>query len=70
MSVCAAAILWTLIIINVLQLELNEWASITITVPLILEVRDIIFFSQAKHVMGHFAGFFKGAETFLTPKLS
>jgi hypothetical protein len=44
--------------------------SITITVPLILKVRDIIFFSWAKHIMGHFAGFFKRAKTFLTPKLS
>jgi hypothetical protein len=43
---------------------------ITINVPLILKVRDIIFLSGAKHIMGHFAGFFEGAETFLTPKLS
>ncbi len=28
------------------------------------------FFSRAKHIMGHFAGFFEGAETFLTPLLS
>ncbi len=41
---------------------------LTINVPLILKVRDIIFFSRAKHIMGHFA--FEGAETFLTPKLS
>ncbi len=27
------------------------------------------FFSRAKHIMGHFEGFFEGAETFLTPKL-
>jgi hypothetical protein len=39
-------------------------------VPLILKVRDIIFFSRAKHIKGNFAGFFEGAETFLTPKLS
>ena len=25
---------------------------------------------MAKYIMGHFAGFFEGAETFLTPKLS
>jgi hypothetical protein len=31
----------------------------------ILKVWDI-FFSRAKHKMGHFLGFFKGAETFLT----
>jgi hypothetical protein len=43
---------------------------LTINVPLILKVRDIIFFSRAKHIMGHFAGFFQGDETFLTPKLS
>jgi hypothetical protein len=35
-----------------------------------LKVPHIIFFSRAKHIMGPFAGFFKGAETFLTPKLS
>jgi hypothetical protein len=28
-------------------------------VPLILKVRDIIFFSQAKHIMAHLAGFFE-----------
>ncbi len=43
---------------------------ISINVPLILKVWDIIFFSQAKHISGHFAGFFEGAETFLTLKLS
>ncbi len=43
---------------------------LTINVPLILKVRDIIFFSRAKHIMVRFAGFFEGAETFLTPKLS
>ncbi len=43
---------------------------ITINVPLILKVRDIIFFSRAKHIMGHFTGFFEGAKTFLTHKLS
>jgi hypothetical protein len=30
--------------------------KITINVPLILKVRDIIFFSQAKHIMEHFLG--------------
>ncbi len=43
---------------------------LTINVPLTLKVQDIIFFLRAKHIMGHFSGFFKGAETFLTPKLS
>jgi hypothetical protein len=36
---------------------------LTINVPLILKVWDIIFFSRAKHIMGHFAGFFEEAET-------
>ncbi len=36
--------------------------SLTIKVPLILKVREIIF-SRAKHIMGHFEGFFEGAET-------
>jgi hypothetical protein len=27
-----------------------------------------IFFLRAKHIMGHFRGFFEGALTFLTPK--
>ena len=43
---------------------------ITINAPLILKMQDIIFFSRAKYIMGHFEGFFEGAETFLTPKLS
>jgi hypothetical protein len=43
---------------------------LTINVPLILKVRDIISFSWAKHIMGHFAGFFEGAETLFILKLS
>jgi hypothetical protein len=35
--------------------------SITINAPLILKAGDIIFLSGAKHIMGHFAGFFEGA---------
>jgi hypothetical protein len=39
---------------------------LTINVPLILKVRDIkFFFSWAKHIIGHFSGFFEGAGTFL-----
>jgi hypothetical protein len=44
--------------------------KITINAPLILKVRDIIFFFAGKHIMGHFAGFFEGTENFLTSKLS
>jgi hypothetical protein len=44
--------------------------SLTINVPLIWKVREIIFFLRAKLIMGQFKGFFEGAETFLTPKLS
>jgi hypothetical protein len=33
-------------------------------------VRDFMFFRRAKHIISHFAGFFEGAETFLTSKLS
>jgi hypothetical protein len=44
--------------------------QLTINAPLILKDRDVIFFLRAKHIMGQFAGFFEGAETFLTPKLS
>jgi hypothetical protein len=43
---------------------------ITKNVPLILKVQEMIFVSKAKHKMGNFEGFFEGAETFLTPKLS
>jgi hypothetical protein len=35
---------------------------VTSNVPLILKVRDKNFFSQAKHIMGHFAGFFEGVK--------
>jgi hypothetical protein len=31
-------------------------------------VQGIIILFGAKHIMGHFEGFFKGAETFLTCK--
>jgi hypothetical protein len=43
---------------------------LTINAPLILKMRDIIFFLQANYIMGHFKGYFEGAKTFLTPKLS
>ncbi len=43
---------------------------ITINAPLILKMRDIIFFLRANYIMGHFKGYFEGAKTFLTPKLS
>ena len=43
---------------------------ITINVPLFLKVRAVIFFMRANHIIGLFEGFFEGAETFLTPKLS
>jgi hypothetical protein len=29
-----------------------------------------MFFRREKHIISHFAGFFEGAETFLTSKLS
>jgi hypothetical protein len=43
---------------------------ITINAPLILKMRDIIFFLRENYIMGHFKGYFEGAKTFLTPKLS
>jgi hypothetical protein len=43
--------------------------NLTTNVLLILKVREIFFFSRAKHKMGHFEGFFEEAETFLAPKL-
>jgi hypothetical protein len=43
---------------------------IFINVPLFLEVRDFMFFRRGKHIISHFAGFFEGAKTFLTFKLS
>jgi hypothetical protein len=43
---------------------------ITINAPLILKMQDIIFFLRANYIMGHFKGYFEGAKTFLTPKLS
>ncbi len=42
---------------------------ITINVPLIFKMRDIIFLWQ-NYFMGHFKRYFEGAKTFLTPKLS
>ncbi len=35
-----------------------------------LESAGDYFFSAGKLIMGQFKGFFEGAETFLTPKLS
>jgi hypothetical protein len=43
-------------------------AYLTINAPLILKMRDIIFFLRANYIMGHFKGYFEGAKTFLTPK--
>ncbi len=40
---------------------------LTIYVPLILKVREIIVFSRAKHIMGHFEGFFERTETLFDP---
>ncbi len=39
-------------------------------VLLILKTRDISVSLRAKRSIGHFQGYFEGAETFLTPKLS
>jgi hypothetical protein len=39
-------------------------------VPLILKVCGVIFLSRAKHIMGHFLGFFEGTSTFLTHKIT
>jgi hypothetical protein len=39
-------------------------------VPLILKIWEIIFCFWANYFMGHFSGYFEGASTFLTPKLS
>ena len=39
-------------------------------VPLILIVWEVIFCMLEKHIIGDFSGFFEGALTFLTPKLS
>jgi hypothetical protein len=44
--------------------------TVTINVPLILKMRDIIFFLRANYFVDHFKGYFEGAKTFLTPKLS
>ncbi len=44
--------------------------AITINAPLILKMREIIFFLRANYIMSHFKGYFEGAKTFLTPKLS
>ncbi len=38
---------------------------LTINAPLILKMRDIIFFLRANYIMGHFKGYFEGAKTFL-----
>ncbi len=42
----------------------------TINVPLILKVQDIIFFSRAKHIMGHFLGFFEAQGNLGLKKVS
>ncbi len=47
-----------------------RYIHITINAPLILKMRDIIFFLRANYIIGHFKGYFEGAKTFLTPKLS
>ncbi len=59
-----------MVVLAAFKFLMLQAASLTINAPLILKVRDIIFFSRVKHIMGHFPGFFEGAETFLTSKLS
>jgi hypothetical protein len=49
-----------------LSCMLSDLEILTINVPLILKVREVIFFSRAKRIMEHFGG----AETFITPKFS
>ncbi len=44
----------------------QETCIITINVPLILKMREIIFFLRANYLMGHFKGYFEGVKTFLT----
>ncbi len=39
-------------------------------VTLILKIWEIIFCFWANYFMGHFEGYFEGALTFLTPKMS
>jgi hypothetical protein len=38
--------------------------------PLILKVLEIIFPSGAKHIMGHFLGFFEGGLDLFDPKIA
>ncbi len=45
-------------------------AVLNINAPLILKMRDIIFFLRANYIMVHFKGYFEGAKTSLIPKLS
>jgi hypothetical protein len=43
----------------------GQWGHIiTINVPLILKIWEIIFFLRANYFMGHFEGYFEGAKTF------
>jgi hypothetical protein len=55
---------------NIRENLVKSPGKITINVPLFLEVRDFMFFRREKHIISLFAGFFEGAETFLTSKLS
>ncbi len=41
--------------------------TITINVPLLKKLRDIIFFLRDNNFLSHFSGHFEGASTFLTP---
>jgi hypothetical protein len=43
---------------------------ITINTSVILSVWEVIFLCGAKHIIGDLEGFFEGAKTFLTRKLS
>ncbi len=51
---------------STLVLIWSHAALLTINAPLILKMRDIIFFLRANYIMGHFKGYFEGAKTFLT----
>ncbi len=40
---------------------------LTITILMILIVREVIIFMQAKHIIGDLEGFFEGAQDFFDP---
>ncbi len=55
-------------VLSCLGRKTNRSCNITINSPLILKMREIIFFLRANYKMGHFKGYFEGSKKSRPPR--